>query len=86
VSDGAEREAAVLARCSKYAAQYVTQLRGHALYVEVLDRLEAAGGTLFELDVEHAFYESLRAERRKSEGQGNAGPDSLTKVLENVCF
>jgi hypothetical protein len=76
VSDANEREAAVLARCSKYAAQYVTQLRGHALYVEVLEALEATGGKLFELDVERAFYESLRAERRRSEGQGHAGRDT----------
>jgi len=76
VSDVSEREAAVLARCSAYAAQYVTQLRGHALYVEVLDRLEATGGKLFELDVEQAFYESLRAERRRSEAQGDAKPDT----------
>lgn len=76
MSDATEREAAVIARCSKYAAQYVTQLRGHALYVEVLERLEATGGQLFELDVEHAFYESLRAERRRSEGQAHADPDT----------
>lgn len=56
-----EREAAVIARCSRYAAQYVEQLRGHELYAEVLSRLEALEGRLFELDVERAFYEALRA-------------------------
>jgi hypothetical protein len=56
-----EREAAVIARCSRYAAQYVEQLRDHALYAEVLSRLEAIHGQLFELDVESAFYEALRA-------------------------
>jgi hypothetical protein len=44
--------------------------------VEVLEALEATGGKLFELDVERAFYESLRAERRRSEGQGHAGRDT----------
>jgi hypothetical protein len=71
-----EREAAVLARCSRYAAQYITQLRGHALYLEVLTRVEEVEGQLFELDVEHAFYESLRAERRRTEAQVDADPDT----------
>ena len=55
-----EREAAVIARCSRYAAQYVEQLRDHALYAEVLSSLEAIHGQLFELDAERAFYEALR--------------------------
>ena len=66
------REAAVLARCSRYAAQYITQLRSHVLYLEVLTRLEAIEGELFELDAEHAFYESLRADRRRTEAQTDA--------------
>jgi hypothetical protein len=66
VSDANEREAALLARCTRYAAQYVSNLRGHPLYSEVLSRLEALPGTLFELDVEHAFYESLREQMREN--------------------
>jgi hypothetical protein len=76
VGDANERGAAIVARCSTNAAQYITQLRGHALYLEVLARLEAIEGRLFELDVEHAFYEALRAERRRTEAQGDADPDT----------
>jgi hypothetical protein len=61
------REATILARCSRYAAQYLVNLREHPLYLKVLDRLEASPGALFELDVEGAFYESVRAKMRQDE-------------------
>ncbi len=75
MSSAHEREAAILARCSRNAAQYITQLRNHPLYLEVLTRLEAIHGNLFELDAEQAFYESLRAERRGIEPQEDPGQD-----------
>jgi hypothetical protein len=62
------RGAAILARCSKYAAQYIVNLREHPLYLKVLDRLDGKG-MLFERDVESAFYESVREQMRES-GEG----------------
>jgi hypothetical protein len=50
-----EREAALTARCTRFAAEYLSHLRIHPL--KVLDRLEAIPGTIFQLDIEQAFFE-----------------------------
>jgi hypothetical protein len=42
-------------------------LREHPLYLKVLDRLETSPGELFELDVEGAFYETVREKMRQDE-------------------
>jgi hypothetical protein len=70
------REAAILSRCSKYAAQYIIQLREHHCYLEVLTRLEGTPGALFELDAEHAFYECLRAFRTRIEAKRDEGGEA----------
>ena len=62
-----QREATILARGSRCAAQYLVNLREHPLYLKVLDRLETSPGELFELDVEGAFYETVREKMRQDE-------------------
>jgi hypothetical protein len=56
-----EREAALAQRCSPSAAEYLPYLRDHLLFPEVLARLEATQGTIFQLDVEQTFFEVIKA-------------------------
>ncbi|MGQ0523544.1 MAG: hypothetical protein ACT4P8_07790 [Betaproteobacteria bacterium] len=58
--DPQERESALTARCTRYAAEYLFQFRVHPLYPEVLSRLEHLPGTIYALDIEHVFLEATR--------------------------
>lgn len=64
------REAALAARCSTYAAEYLTQFRVHPLYPEVLARLESLPGTIYAMDIEHVFLAATK-EKRRSLGELN---------------
>jgi hypothetical protein len=56
-----EREAALLIRCSAFAADYLQHLRLHPLRPEIIVHLEAIPGMIFELDIEHAFEKVTQA-------------------------
>lgn len=50
-----ERDAALSARCSPYAAEYLSQFRIHPLYSEMLSRLDARSGRIYAHDIEQLF-------------------------------
>lgn len=58
-----EREAAIRARCTEFAAQQLAQLRRHPRFPDVLTYLEGIPNTIYELDVEHAIQEILKPGR-----------------------
>jgi hypothetical protein len=58
--DPQERESALAARCTRYAAKYLCQFRVHPLYPEVLSRLANLPGTIYALDIEHVFLEATK--------------------------
>lgn len=59
-----ERDAALAARCSTYAVQYLSQFRVHPLYPEIISRLETLPGTIYALDIEHVFLEATKEKKR----------------------
>jgi hypothetical protein len=60
-----ERETALAARCSNAAREQLDAVRMHPLYPEILIRLEGVKGKLFEIDVERALYEVIKADRAR---------------------
>jgi hypothetical protein len=57
------REAAILKRCSAFAAQQLALFRNYPEYPEILQQLEAIPNSIFEQDVEHAVAEVTKKQK-----------------------
>jgi len=55
-----ERLAILRARCTEGAREHLNELQRHEKFPELVARLEALKGTIYQLDVEKYFLEVVR--------------------------
>lgn len=55
-----ERMAILMARCSNGACESLRELQRHEKFPELVARLEALSGPIYELDVEKHLFELLK--------------------------